>query len=218
MHVLQVNKFLYGKGGAETVMFRTADLLRANEHDVSYFAMQSDQNIPRAETRYFPRERNYLTGERPLRRARDAGASIYSFAARRALRRMLDERAPDVAHLHNIYHQLTLSILDELHAKRIPTVMTVHDYKPVCPNYLLYVEDEPCHRCVGSHPGHAVLHRCIKGSRAASMIAAAESLLVRARRLYERVDVFISPSRYLADLLVEGGLPRERIHVIPNFV
>ncbi len=199
-------------------MFRTAELLRANDHDVSFFAMQSDLNVACEEASYFPRGR-YYGAEQPLaRRALDAGASIYSLSARRSLGRLLKDRVPDVAHLHNVYHQLTLSILDELHTRHVPIVMTLHDYKPVCPSYLTYVEGQPCHRCVGSHPGHAVVHRCIKGSRAASVIAATEAIIVRARRLYGRVDAFISPSHHLANLMIEGGLPRDRIHVIPNFV
>lgn len=218
MRVLQINKFLYGKGGAETVMFRTAELLRAHDHDVSFFGMQSDLNVPSEEAKYFPRGRYYGSEQRLVRRALDAGASIYSMSARRSLGRLLADRAPDVAHLHNVYHQLTLSILDELHARHVPIVMTLHDYKPVCPSYLTYVDDKPCHRCVGSHPGHALVHRCIKGSRAASMIAVTEAILVRARHLYDRVDAFISPSHHLANLMVEGGLPRDRIHVIPNFI
>jgi glycosyltransferase involved in cell wall biosynthesis len=218
MRVLQVNKFLYGGAGAETVMFRTADLLRAHGHEVSFFAMQDPRNVPCAESKYFPRGRYYDAQHGLISSARDAASSIYSLDARRALRRLLHDQRPDVAHLHNVYHQLTLSVVDELAAQAIPIVMTLHDYKPVCPSYVLYTDGAPCHRCVTGHPGHAVAHRCIKGSRAASAVGAAEALLARTRKLYERIDAFISPSRYLADVMVEGGLPEERMHVIPNFV
>jgi glycosyltransferase involved in cell wall biosynthesis len=218
MRVLQVNKFLYGGAGAETVMFRTADLLRTNGHEVSFFAMQDPRNVACAETGYFPQGRYYGEGQGVLRRARDAAASVYSLEARKALRRLLQDQRPDVAHLHNVYHQLTLSVVDELAAQRIPIVMTLHDYKPVCPSYTLYVEDAPCRRCVTGHPGHAIAHRCIKGSRAASTVGAFEAVLARARRTYDRIDAFISPSQHLANVMVQGGLPAERMHVIPNFV
>jgi glycosyltransferase involved in cell wall biosynthesis len=218
MRVLQVNKFLYGGAGAETVMFRTADLLRSNGHEVSFFAMQDPRNMPCAESEYFPRGRYYGEDQSLIRRARDAGASIYSMEARKALRRLVRDRRPDVAHLHNVYHQLTLSVVDELAALGIPIVMTLHDYKPVCPSYVLYTDQAPCHRCVKGNPTHAIVHRCIKGSRAASAVAATEAVLTRARGLYGRIDAFISPSRYLADVMVDGGLPASRMHVIPNFV
>ena len=218
MRVLQVNKFLYGGAGAETVMFRTADLLRAHGHEVSFFAMQDGRNVPCAESKYFPRGRYYDADHGLVSRARDAASSIYSLDARRALRRLLRDQRPDVAHLHNVYHQLTLSVVDELAAQNVPMVMTLHDYKPVCPSYVLYTDNAPCHRCVTGRPGHAVKHRCIKGSRAASAVGAAEAMLARTRRLYERIDAFISPSRFLADVMAEGGLPPDRVHVIPNFV
>ena len=218
MRVLQVNKFLYGGAGAETVMFRTADLLRSDGHDVSFFAMQDPRNVPCVESPYFPRGRYYGAEHGLVRRARDAASSIYSLEARSALRRLVRDRRPTVAHLHNVYHQLTLSVVDELAAHRIPIVMTLHDYKPVCPSYVLYTEGAPCHRCVTSHPGHAIAHRCVKGSRAASAVAAAEALLARTRKMYRRIDAFISPSRYLAQVMMDGGLPSTRMHVIPNFV
>jgi glycosyltransferase involved in cell wall biosynthesis len=218
MRVLQVNKFLYGGAGAETVMFRTADLLRSHGHDVSFFAMQDPRNVPCAESKYFPRGRYYDADHGLISRARDAASSIYSLDARKALRRLLRDQRPDVAHLHNVYHQLTLSVVDELAAQKIPIVMTLHDYKPVCPSYVMYTDDAPCHRCVTGNPGHAVVHRCIKGSRAASAVGTAEALLARTRKLYKRIDAFISPSQYLADVMMEGGLPADRMHVIPNFV
>src|ERR1700685_921599 len=218
MRVLQVNKFLYGGAGAETVMFRTADLLRAHGHEVSFFAMQDPRNVPCAESKYFPRGRYYDADHGLISRARDAASSIYSLDARKALRRLLRDQRPDVAHLHNVYHQLTLSVVDELAAQEIPIVMTLHDYKPVCPSYVLYTDDAPCHRCGTGHPGHAIAHRCIKGSRAASAVGTVEAMLGRARGTYDRVDAFISPSRSLVDVMVEGRLPAERMHVIPNFV
>jgi len=218
MKVLQINKFLYGGAGAETVMFRTADLLRTHGHEVSFFAMQDPRNVPCAESHYFPRGRYYGEQHGVLRQAQSAAASIYSIDARRSLRRLIRDQRPDIAHLHNIYHQLTLSIVDELVAQGIPIVMTVHDFKPVCPSYLAYTEHAPCRRCVTGHPGHVIAHRCIKDSLAASTVAAAEALFTRTRRLYHRIDAFIVPSKHRVEVLVEGGLPGDRMHLIPNFV
>jgi glycosyltransferase involved in cell wall biosynthesis len=46
--------------------------------------------------------------------------------------------------------------------------------------------------------------------------AAADAYATRGRRLYERVDALVSPSAFLRDRLVDGGLPAGRLHVLPN--
>ena len=217
MRILLANKFFRPGAGAETAFFATRALLTEAGHEVVDFAMASADNLPSPEAPYFPRERSYAAGGPALRRVRDAGASVYSLAARRAVRRLVRARRPEVAHLHNVYHQLTLSIVDELARQSVPVVMTLHDYKIVCPAYTLYTEGAPCRRCVHGHPLHAIPHRCVKGSTAASALAAAEAVLARSRGSYRLVDAFISPSRFLADLAATA-VAAERVHVIPNFL
>jgi glycosyltransferase involved in cell wall biosynthesis len=216
MRVLLVNKFFRAGAGAETAFFATRSLLQASGHEVVDFAMADPANEPSAYAAYFAPRRTYAGG-RPLRRVADAGASIYSPAARRAVRRLVHDTRPDLAHLHNVYHQLTLSIVDELAAQGVPLVMTLHDYKLVCPAYTLYTEGAPCRRCVGGTPLHVIPHRCIKDSAAASALGAGEALLARTRGTYRRIDAFVAPSRFLADLAATA-VPRERVHVVPNFL
>jgi glycosyltransferase involved in cell wall biosynthesis len=217
MRVLLANKFFRPGAGAETAFFATRALLTEAGHEVVDFATASADNLPSLDAPYFAPERSYAAGGPALRRVRDAGASVYSPAARRAIRRLVRARCPDVAHLHNVYHQLTLSIVDELACQGVPVVMTLHDYKIVCPAYTLYTEGAPCRRCVDGHPLHAIPHRCIKGSTAASALGAVEAILARARGSYRAVDAFISPSRFLADLAATA-VPADRVHVVPNFL
>ena len=217
MRVLLANKFFYRRAGAETVFFRTRELLERHGHEVVDFAMKDERNLASPQRDMFAPARAYDSG-RAHERVRDAAASIYSFNARRALARVLDTTCPDIAHLHNIYHQLSLSIVDELAARRIPTVLTVHDYKPVCPSYVLYTEGAPCRRCVQGSPVNAIKHRCVKNSYLPSGLAAIEAVIARRRGTYERIDQFIAPSRFFADRLAEGGVGRGRVTVLANCV
>lgn len=218
MRVLLANKFFFPNAGAETVYFATRDLLREQGHEVIDFAMWDDRNVASPYERYFSPQRRYDGGS-IVSRSRDALATIYSLSTRKSLRRLIrDAGRPDVAHLHNVYHQLTLSIIDELHAHGVPVVLTVHDSKPVCPSYKLFINNEVCHRCVGRSPFSAIRHRCVKGSLLASTIASVEAMVVRLRRLYESVEQLIAPSTFMAELLVRGGIRAERIRVVPNFV
>jgi len=215
MRILLINKFFYPRAGAETAFFHTRELLRSHGHDVVDFAMEDPQNDASAYAGNFSPRRTYDAG---LLSLPDAVATVYSLKARRALGRLLDATRPDVAHLHNVYHQLTLSIVDELHARRIPIVQTLHDYKIACPAYTLYTNGAPCRRCVDGTVLNAVRHRCIKDSAAASALGAMELALARRRRTYDKVDRIIAPSRFVAAVAEMGGVESDRVTILPNLL
>ena len=114
--VLHINDYSgRTSGGAEVVMMRTVDLLRAAGWDVDMFT-----GVDLPDSRLTPWR--YIDNQ----------------IARQALRRRLDAFRPDVIHLHNYYHLLSPGILTELatYKKRHDSlvVMTAHDSHLVCPN------------------------------------------------------------------------------------
>jgi len=217
--VLMVNKFHYPRGGAEHYMFRLAGLLEQHGAKVDYFAMHHPRNLPCETDRYFVSEIDFEHPPRGLGRIGVAGRTVSSLEARRKLRDLLEARHADLAHVHNIYHQLSPSLLSSLRKRGVPVVMTVHDFKLVCPVYSLLSNGEICERCVGNGFSPAVKHRCNRGSLAGSALVAGESWVHRRLGLYrDGVDVFITPSAFARDRLVRSGYPAERIRVIPNCV
>jgi glycosyltransferase involved in cell wall biosynthesis len=143
---------------------------------------------------------------------------IYNKEAAEKLEILLEQEKPDIAHLHNISHQLTPSILKPLKKRGIPIVQTLHDYQVICPNYRLYTESEVCERCKKHKYYNCVLHKCVQNSRAASLLAALELKMQWLFRFYkEKVDLFISPSAFLKTKLTEWGVKRP-MEVVPNFV
>jgi glycosyltransferase involved in cell wall biosynthesis len=216
--VLQVNKFLHPRAGAETAFLQTRDLLTGHGHEVVDFAMDHPANRASPYARYFAPSRSYDGGGRLPRRMRDAATSVYSWKARRAIGALVREHRPDVAHLHNVYHQLTLSVVDELARQSVPIVLTLHDWKIACPAYTLFTEGAPCRRCVGGSVTNAIVHRCVKGSVTASGIAAIEAALARHRGTYGKVQRFIAPSRFAGEVAGMAGVDPDRVAYVPNFL
>jgi glycosyltransferase involved in cell wall biosynthesis len=219
MRVLHVDKFLHRTGGAAAYMFDLAEQQRRRGDVVEFFSMQDDRNVESAFADLLP-PHVQLEPAPPgvVARARVAATMVWSRRAERAMAEVVERFAPDVVHCHNIYHQLSPSILRPLERGRVPVVMTVHDYKPVCPSYRLHDGDGVCTACVGHGTHHAALRACKDGSRTASAILAVESGIHRATGAYGRVDRFICPSRFLADTLRAGRFYPERLRVVPNFV
>jgi glycosyltransferase involved in cell wall biosynthesis len=216
--VLQVNKFFHPRAGAETAFLQTRDLLGERGHEVVDFAMSHPANLASPYARHFAPSRSYDGDGRLDQRIRDAASSVYSPQARASLGALLDERRPDVAHLHNVYHQLTLSVVDELARRRVPMVLTLHDWKVACPAYTLFTEGSPCRRCVRGSVANAIVHRCVKGSALASGVAAVEAGLARHRGTYAKIQRFIAPSRFAVDVAGMAGIEARRIAQVPNFL
>lgn len=218
MKILQINKFYYRRRGAETYFFDVINLLQANGHDVAVFAMQHPENLPSTYAKYFVSEVDYSRHSLGAN-LKAAGRMFWSTEAQRRLEALLQEFKPDVAHVHNIYHQISPSILRTLKRHHIPIVQTLHDYKLLCPNYELYTRGEVCERCKGHNYRNAVRYNCLKNSRALSLLAAAEMTWHKHLQVYEQcIDCFISPSQFLRTKVQQWGEAVKRIEVLPNFI
>jgi len=148
MKILTCNKYFYRKGGAELVFFDTAALLKSYGHAVAFFSMQHPKNSACKHDEYFVANRDYLDERTSIsKQITSAFNLLYSFEARNKISKVLDGFNPNVVHLHNIYHQLSPSILHAIKKRNIPVIMTLHDYKVACANYLMLSNGQICERC-----------------------------------------------------------------------
>ena len=171
LRILSVNKYYRPKGGAETIYLGEMEQLREAGHHVVPFSMKDEQNLPSDYDHFFVDNVDY---EKPGLGNKIIASSkiLYSFEARSKISSLLDQESFDIAHLHNIYHHLSPSILPVLARHRIPTVMTLHDLRLLCPAIHMLRQGQVCERCKGGRLYEAVAGRCVKDSLAASALAA----------------------------------------------
>lgn len=218
MRVLQVDKFLRRFGGAAAYMLDLGDQLQQRGHEVEYFAAAHPDNLPGTFEQLFPAVDDYEPPPPGLSRKLRAGAGMFwSRPAARAMAAVVDEFRPDIVHLHNIYHQLSPSILAPIEQRGIPMVMTLHDFKLICPTYRLHDGRESCEACLGGGFQNAVLRRCKSGSIMSSAVLAAETAVHRRFGAYDAIDRLVCPSEFLRNKLIEAGFESGRLQHIPNF-
>jgi len=87
----------------------------------------------------------------------------------------------------------------------------------VCPGLKLMRDGGPCTECVGNGLLPALRHRCHKDSLAATGARVAGMWLHDVMGVYDLVDLFVTPSRFMADLLIEAGFDASRVTHIPSF-
>jgi len=222
MKILLINKFFYLKGGAETVFFQERDFLKNTGHKVIDFSMHHPENFPSEYSGYFVSNVNYHVDSKGnkinfLENSRIAIDFVHNREAVERLRALIEKEKPVIAHLHNVYHQITPSIITILKNAGIKVVLTLHDYKLICPTYLMINDkDAICNKCQGKYFIQATLNRCQEGSLLKSLLLSIEGYWHRWVKSYEKVDLFLSPSKFLADLVAEYRIDTGRIKVLHN--
>ncbi|MEW6417137.1 MAG: glycosyltransferase family 4 protein [Nitrospirota bacterium] len=219
MKILMAHNWYFVGGGADRVFFETAKLLKKHGHTVIPFSMKDKRNYNSAYKEYFVNEIDYSKIKPSLGDLKTAMRMIYSFEAKKKIGALIQKTKPDVAHLHNIYGRLTPSILYALKKNNIPAVMTLHDYKLICPAYDMTSNGKPCEGCKGGRFYNAFLRKCVKKSYLASLVYAAESSVHSLLRTYvKNISYFIAPSLFLKNKMIEFGIPEKKIEYIPNFI
>ncbi|MDR1332719.1 MAG: glycosyltransferase [Tannerella sp.] len=214
--VLLVNKFYYPRGGDCTAMLTTEELLKAHGHAVAVFSMQYPDNLPSPWAGYFAPEVSF-SSTRMADRIRAAVRLFHSSGTATRFARLLDDFRPDVVHLHNIHSYLSPVVAEVARRRGVRIVWTMHDYKLICPSYSCLRDGQPCELCFTDRR-QVFVHRCMKNSRAASLLAWMEASRWNRRRLERLTDRFISPSHFLKAKMVAAGFREEGIEVLHNFM
>ncbi len=215
MKILLVNKFFYIKGGAETVYFQERSMLKQAGIEVIDFSMQHEKNFPSDYADYFVSNVDYHTGNNLLGGVKTAVNFIHNAQACKKMQALLEKERPDIVHFHNIYHQLTPSIIKVARDFGCKTVLTAHDYKISCPSYAMLRDGKVCDACITGSVFNAFKYRCYEGSASKSLLLSLEATWQHIAKNYQAIDVIISPSEFLKGV-IKHTLPHSRIDVIVN--
>jgi glycosyltransferase involved in cell wall biosynthesis len=215
MKIIQANKYFYLRGGAENYMLSLSGWLASNNHTVIPFAMKYPENLSTPYEMYFPSEVETENVKLNVRGLHTLGRMVYSLESRRKLATLIAREKPDLCHIHNIYTQLSPSVLHTLSDQCVPTVMTVHDHHLVSPQYNVWADGcGPDNRDIGIVKG--TFSKFHKNSFAASFAQLITHKYHRWLNIYARnVDLFLCPSKYIQQQLIRGGFPEKKLRVLP---
>jgi glycosyltransferase involved in cell wall biosynthesis len=201
MKVLVVHNRYQQAGGEDQVFLAETVLLESRGHRVVRYSAHNDRVAE-------------------MNRLALAGRTLWSSATYQELRALIRQERPHVAHFHNTFPLISPAGYYAAQAEGVPVIQTLHNYRLLCPNALFFRDGRVCEDCMGkmiTWPG--VVHKCYRGSRAASGIVAAMLTTHRVLGTWtEMVDVYIALTEFARLKFVEGGLPAEKMVVKPNFV
>lgn len=212
--VLLANKFFFLNGGSETVFFQERDFLIKNGFPIIDFSMHDARNFASTYVDFFIPHINFQKSNGIFRRIIQAKNFIHSTVAVKNIEKLILQEQPSIAHLHNIYHQLTPAIIPVLKKHGVKIILTLHDGKLICPSYLMLNKGNICTACEGKKFWKPMTLRC-QNSFMQGFLLSLEAYWHKVNKSYEDIDVFLSPSRFLANLIGKR-FPSSRIKVLHN--
>ena len=193
----------YGKySGEEAVVDKMAAMLGGLGHDVAQLRMTTAG------------ARESLSGK-----IRGFVSGVYCPGGVKAMREALRREKPDVVNIHNLFPFISPAALRECKKAGVPVIMTVHNFRLICPTGLFMRNNRPCELCLekGNEWG-CVRYNC-EHSMLKSVGYAARNAVARLRRHYlDCVDRFACITDFQRRKLIAAGFPAERIVVIPNSI
>ena len=199
MNILVAHNFYQQPGGEDQCVAAEVATLRAHGHEVTQYCLHNDT----------------IHG---MNRVLLASRTIWNHSAYRELRKLLRTHRIQIAHFHNTFPLISPAAYYAARAENVRVVQTMHNYRLLCANSLLLRDGEVCEDCLGKLvPWPGIVHKCYRGSRAASTTVAA--MLATHRVLgtwWKAVDVYVALTEFGRRKLIDGGLPADKITVKPN--
>lgn len=187
-------------GGEDTVMQQEADLLRSHGHHVFVYERNNAE----------------LKEMTPLQKAVLPFTVVYSFKTEKEVRSLIKEHHIDLVHVHNTILLVSPSVFDAARKEHVPVIQTLHNFRMICPNALLYRDGKVCTDCLQHGLNCAVKNRCYRGSRAETIALVLSMRFSRLRGIY-RYPSYICLTEFNRNMLLKQGQISERqIFVKPN--
>ncbi len=201
MKIIQVHNFYKQAGGEDSVVVAERKMLESYGHKVVFFSKRNDEI---AEWSVFKKIMNI----------------IWNRQASKELGDLIDTFKPDVIHVHNIFHAISLSIYSVAHKKGVPVIQTLHNYRLFCLNGLFFRHGKVCENCLkcGKIPVSGMFNKCYRNSFFGSFIVALSLIINRIIKTSNKVSAYIALTEFQKQKLIDAGLPAEKIVVKPNFM
>ncbi|MGR5464378.1 glycosyltransferase family 4 protein [Photobacterium damselae] len=216
MKVLFVNKFFFPHGGAETVFFQEREMVQEAGYQVIDFSMKHEKNIPSEQSEYFVENVDYHGKHSIFDSLKVAINFVHNKDACEQFDKLIKAEKPDIVHFHNIYHQITPSVIKVAQKHGCKTILTAHDYKSVCPNYSMLAAGESIDLdWISGSNINLFKYQWQDGSWPRSILLSLEALYHRVMKSYEALDTFIAPCDFMKSMILRQ-IPSANVEVIVN--
>ncbi len=148
--------------------------------------------------------------------------TIFSWKTYFEVQKLIKQHHIDIVHVHNVQNLISPAVFYAAKRRKIPVVQTIHNFRMICPNGLLYRDCKICEECPQFGLNHAISHSCYRKSKLQTIIIALSMKLHRMLGIYRNV-FFVCLTEFNKKKLLEINKTKEivsekKIFVKPNYM
>lgn len=201
MKILKAHNFYLIGGGEDQSNHAEMQLLKKYGHQVNLYT-ENNESI------------------KSLGLIKTAVKTIWSQHSYNQIRELIRNYQYDILHCENTFPLISPSAYYAAKAEGIPVIQTLRNYRFLCLNSYFLRENQVCEDCLNKPvPVPGIIHSCYKNSKLGSAVVTIMLSTHRLIRSYQnQIDIFITLTEFAKNKFIEGGLPKNKIIVKPNFV
>lgn len=201
LHILQVHNYYQIAGGEDQVVRNEGGLLRKNGHKVFLYSRRNEE----------------ISRMNPFRKFCLPFTTVFSLKTFREVKRLIRRKQIDVVHVHNTLPLVSPSVFYAAFACHVPVVMTVHNFRLLCPGADFYRDGQICEECLQKGLFRGVKYGCYRGSRVQTLVCALSIKIHRLLGTYGRLYYICLTDFNKEKLLSFRQIPPGRVFVKPNY-
>lgn len=201
MRIICAHNFYLQPGGEDTAYKMQVELLREQGHQVFVYERHN-------------RELETLS---PFTGAIEA---VWSQRTITELSKLLDDSGAELVHFTNTFLRISPAAYHICKSRGAAVVQDLHNYRLLCPAANFLRNGKPCEDCLGkTFAWPAIQHACWRASRPqTAVVALGKTIHQGIGTWHTKIDRFVALTNFARQKFIQGGLPKEKITVKPNFV
>ncbi len=223
--IVIVNRRYFPSSGPEAYLFNITPILESDNFEVIPFSVKRKWNVKTKYDKYFVNSPYGLDtlyySEAKLnlfRKLKLFCNAIYSFEAKTKMEQLIKTEKPDIVYLFSIVNDISPSIIHACKKHNIPVIVRLSDYYLLCASYIFLRNNEFCKLCLTKNHLHGLKNLCVKDEFLPTLTRTLSLMTHNMIKIYDYVDAYICTCSFMKRVMIEGGFPEHKLHIINSFV
>lgn len=170
--ILMVHNFYQIGGGEHTVFENEKRLLKDNGHYLCEYTRENAEISKSKITKLFL----------PF-------TTVFSFKTYREVKRLIRKEKIDIVHCHNTFPLISPSVYYAAWKCKVPVVQTIHNFRFICPNGVLFRNSSVCEDCLKKNSLSWSIHNgCYRNSKIQTLVVVNMLRIHRCLGTYKKIN------------------------------